>query len=464
MPCYHLPLFGQPQDVAYIYTMKKHLLLIAFLLPGMVLTAQHQKELYTRITNDIVRYFETSQYDSIAVYFDSTMKARLTPEVLEQTMAGLNKVYGDFESAREGVVEELGERWMSRTPMKFAKSMMILSITFDKQDRISGLFISPQAGIYSIPSYVKSLSFLETKIDFGKEDWKLKGTLTYPRDENRHPLVIIVHGSGPMDRDGSTGNSKIYRDLAWGLATKGIAVFRYDKRSFLHGNKLYMETYKGHSYTPQDEIVDDAVEAIRLLGTNSHVDPSRIFIVAHSQGGMMAPEIIRLSGKLKGAVLLAANARPLQDLLLEQMAYLYDGQSLSYKEYEQVEQLKRQAAFAKKKKLAPDTPTDSLPFNVSPAYWNYLNQYDQVKTFSKLTLPVLILQGERDYQVTMTDFRIWEKAASKRKGKTDVITYPKLNHLFISGEGRSVPSEYQIQGNMDETVVNDIVNWINKQK
>jgi len=64
----------------------------------------------------------------------------------------------------------------------------------------------------------------------------------------------------------------------------------------------------------------------------------------------------------------------------------------------------------------------------------------------------------------MTDFGLWQKAAEKRKGKTTFKSYPKLNHLFIAGEGRSVPAEYQLQGNMNEEVVHDIANWVKNPK
>lgn len=459
-----IPPFCQLPPNPYFYTMKNLLLLLSLLFTT-ILFAQEQKIRYSVITDNIVSHIKAGRYDSIVTYFDSTMKHNLGPKQLEETVAGLNQVYGDLEAAQEGVVEEINNHWMSRTPLKFAKKSMILSLTFDSTDKVAGMFISPQTGTYMVPTYVKSLIFLESKMDFGTEGWKINGTLSYPRDNEKHPLVIIVHGSGPMDRDGSAGNSKIYRDLAWGLATQGIAVFRYDKRSYTHGNKLYMETYQGKTYTPQDEVINDVLDALKLLSTNSHVDPSRIYIAGHSQGGMMLPEIIKQSGnKVAGIIMLAANARPLQEMIIEQMSYLYDGQSLSYKEYEKVQKLKHQAEFAKKKKLDPKTPTDSLPFNVSAAYWNYLNSYDQVKVFGKLTLPALVLQGERDYQVTMTDFGLWQKAAEKRKGKTTFKSYPKLNHLFIAGEGRSVPAEYQLQGNMNEEVVNDIANWIKNPK
>lgn len=423
--------------------------------------ADKDKEVFTRLAETINRQFRLHQFDSLELRFDSTVRKGLSAQSLEQTLTGVESVYGEIIEFRTPVVELIGTNWIARTPVKFTKNLMILSVTFNPQQEIAGIFITPQTGTYVMPDYVNGLSFLESKMEFGKEGWKLNGTLTYPKDGSRHPLVIIVHGSGPLDKDGSVGNTKIYRDLAWGLATKGITVFRYDKRSFVHGSRLYMESYQGKTYSAQDEVVDDVLSAIQLLSGNSHVDSTRIFIVGHSQGGMMAPMIAQQSGKLKGMILLAANARPIQDMLIEQMDYLYpDSSVMEAKNYNQKKQIQHQAQYAKRKKLDPKTPTDSLPFSVSATYWNFLNQYDQVKTFMKVPTPTLVLQGDRDYQVTMTDFRLWQQAAQKRTARTDLIAYPKLNHLFVKGEGRSLPAEYQQQGNMEAAVIIDIQQWI----
>lgn len=423
--------------------------------------AQENKEVFTHLAETVNRQFRLHQFDSLEMRFDSTVRKGLTAQALDQTLIGLESVYGEMGDFKTPVVEPIGANWIARTPVKFAKSLMILSITFNPQQEIAGIFVTPQIGNYVMPDYVNGLSFHESKFEFGKEGWKISGTLSYPKDGGRHPLVIIVHGSGPLDKEGTVGNSKIYRDLAWGLASKGISVFRYDKRSYVHGSKLFMETYQGKPYTAQDEVVDDVLSAIQLLSGNSHVDSSRIFIVGHSQGGMMAPMISQQSGKLKGMILLAANARPIQDLMVEQMDYLYpDSAVMEAKNYNQKKLIQHQAQYAKKKKLDPKTPTDSLPFNVSASYWNFLNQYDQIKTFIKVPTPTLVLQGERDYQVTMTDFGMWMLAAKKRSARTDFTSYPKLNHLFIKGEGRSLPAEYQQQGNMEEAVIIDIQHWI----
>lgn len=441
--------------------MKKTLLFILLFTIARALFAQDDKQVYTQLAETINRQFRLHQFDSLEMRFDSIIRRGLSAQSLEQTLMGVESVYGEMGELKTPVVELIGTNWIARTPVQFAKSLMVLSVTLNPQHQISGIFITPQIGTYVMPDYVDGLSFRETKLTFGKEGWKLNGTLSYPKDGGRHPLVIIVHGSGPLDREGSVGNTKIYRDLAWGLATKGIAVFRYDKRSYVHGSKLYMESYQGKTYTAQDEVVEDALLAIQALSGNSHVDSTRIFIAGHSQGGMMAPMIAQQSGTLKGVIFLAANARPIQDMLIEQMDYLYpDSAVMEAKNYIEKKRIQHQAQYAKRKKLNPKTPTDSLPFGVSATYWNFLNQYDQVKTFIKVTTPVLVLQGERDYQVTMTDYRLWQAAAQKRKARTDFTSYPKLNHLFIKGEGRSVPAEYQQQGNMEATVITDIAHWI----
>lgn len=441
--------------------MKKIFFLTLLFLFGFRAFAQEEKEVFTRLAEAVNRQFVNREFDSIAVRFDSIVSRGLSAQALEQTLVGLESVYGEMGSLKTPVVEQIGDNWIVRTPLAFSKQLMILSVTFNPQQQIAGIFITPQTGSYIMPNYVKGLSFLESKMEFGTEGWKVKGTLSYPKDGKPHPLVIIVHGSGPMDREGTTGNTKVYRDLAWGLASKGICVFRYDKRSHVHGSKLFMESYQGKTYTAQDEVVEDVLSAIQLLRTNSHVDSTRIFIAGHSQGGMMAPMIAQQSGKLKGIIMLAANARPIQELLIEQMDYLYpDSAVMDAKNYHEKKRIQHQARYAQKKKLDPKTPTDSLPFGVSATYWNFLNQYDQVKTFGKLSQPALILQGERDYQVTMTDFQLWQKAALKRAAPTTFLSYPKLNHLFISGTGKSSPAEYQQQGNMEEAVITDIQRWI----
>jgi dienelactone hydrolase len=444
--------------------MNKNIVVLTLCLLFLKVNAQEfNKDEIITTSKRIAQQLIAQEYDSIVLSYDTSLSKELSASRLEGTVLNITPFYGEIESADQPVLENQSYNIITRTKLKFAKAEMVLSLTFTEDGLVKGMFISPYSNFYNIPSYVKDLSFLEGKYEFGKEGWKIKGTISYPRDDQKHPLVIIVHGSGPTDRDGSIGRTKIYRDLAWGLASKGICVFRYDKRSYIHGSKLFMEAYQGKDYTPYDEVVEDVLYAIELMKKNVHVDTNNIIILGHSQGGMMAP-LIAKNADVKAMIFLAANAHPMQDLLIEQMNYLYPDSIIGEKEYVEKVKVIRQANFAKKKKLPLETPTDSLPFNVRAGYWNYLNEYNQVKVFQKTKQPALILQGERDYQVTMTDFKLWQKAAKKRKAPTVFISYPSLNHLFIAGEGLSKPSEYNTSGSLNEKVVTDISTWIKDLK
>jgi uncharacterized protein len=90
-----------------------------------------------------------------------------------------------------------------------------------------------------------------------------------------------------------------------------------------------------------------------------------------------------------------------------------------------------------------------------------LSDYDQAATAARLKQPLLILQGERDYQVTLEDFAGWKKALAASKN-TVFKSYPKLNHLFMQGEGKAKPEEYNMAGHVDREVVDDIARWIKK--
>ena len=107
-------------------------------------------------------------------------------------------------------------------------------------------------------------------------------------------------------------------------------------------------------------------------------------------------------------------------------------------------------------------PWIALP-NLPPSYRDDLKRYDPAAEAKKVDLPMLVLQGERDYQVTMKDFALWRAALGSRRN-AEFRSYPKLNHLFVVGDGASNPSEYQKQGHVSAEVIDDIATWIQKAK
>jgi pimeloyl-ACP methyl ester carboxylesterase len=263
--------------------------------------------------------------------------------------------------------------------------------------------------------------------------------------------VVLVHGSGPNDRDESVGAEKPFRDLAWGLASRGIAVLRYEKRTRQHGSKLAAVK----DFTVQQETVDDALAAADLLRHTQGIDPKRVFVLGHSLGAMMAPRIGQRDPRLAGLIVMAGATRPLEDIILEQVSYLAgaDG-TVSDAEKGQIESLR--AEVAKVKALKPGDAGVAL--GAPASYWLDLRGYDPAAAAKSLKQPLLILQGGRDYQVTPDSLEAWRKAVPGATFKT----YPKLNHLFIEGEGKSLPQEYEKPGHVAEEVIADLAAWIKR--
>ncbi|MBR6539339.1 MAG: alpha/beta fold hydrolase [Bacteroides sp.] len=308
------------------------------------------------------------------------------------------------------------------------------------------------------PIAYNKMVMTERDIMVGAEGFQLPGTLTLPLSasaENKVPCIVLVHGSGPNDRDETVGPNKPFRDLAWLLAEEGIATIRYDKRTLVYGARYIPE---GREADYDVEAVDDAVATIAQAMSIPEVDANRIYLLGHSLGGTLAPRIAQQSGKLAGLILWAGAARPLEDLLIEQVEYI-NSLSPSKEAEAQIDVLKRQAANVKK--LGNYGYDESLPLlmNLPRSYWEFANRYKPLDVIATLKWPVLVMQGERDYQVTMTDFNLWQMALMFN-AKAAYRCYPALNHLFMEGEGKATPQEYNQPGRVPAYVAKDIVKFI----
>jgi fermentation-respiration switch protein FrsA (DUF1100 family) len=184
-----------------------------------------------------------------------------------------------------------------------------------------------------------------------------------------------------------------------------------------------------------------------------------VFVLGHSLGGMLIPRIGSADPALAGLIVMAGPARPLEDAIVEQTKYLAmaDG-TISPDEQKQIDEMTKLQADVRA--LTPaDAETDRKLFNTPASYWLDLRGYDPPSAAAKLNQPVLVIQGGRDYQVTPDEFARWKQALASKKNATFHL-YPTLNHLFIAGEGKSLPAEYDRAGHVDGQVVDDIAKWI----
>jgi dienelactone hydrolase len=288
----------------------------------------------------------------------------------------------------------------------------------------------------------------------------LPGTLTIPAGVGPFPGVVLVHGSGAGDRDETIGGNKPFRDIAWGLAARGIVVLRYDKRAHVKPAWFMKE-----GFTVNDETIDDAVSALALLRQQGEVNVDRTYVIGHSLGGMLTPRIARADAKVAGVIIMAgATQLPLGDQMNRQFDYLIsiagDQADAARKAVEPM-----RAAVARIRALTPADSTDTKPIpgmgGTSPKYWLDLATPSPATVMREIAVPALVLQGMRDYQVPPDQLDEWLKAVGPRKNMT-VIRYPSLTHLFTSGEGTPRPQEYATPKVVDPQVTIDIADWIRK--
>jgi len=315
------------------------------------------------------------------------------------------------------------------------------------------------------PGFLKSISdslpdyLIEKPYTFVSAGLNFQGTLTLPKNKlSNLPVTVLVHGSGPNDRDETIGPNKPFRDLAWGLAKYGIATYRYDKRTFTFVSEV---TKNYDQFTLDQETVDDAVQAVLALKSDDSLNPASIFIIGHSQGAFAAPRIAQHEPDINGVIMLAGNARPLQKLLLEQYNYVLGIDGITDFEQKIIDELKIKVDNLKKLSDTTLPPANQLPLNLPGRYWLSFIHYDPVHTAEQISTPLLILQGEEDYQVSMQDFALWQSAL-QQKPQVTLKSYPGLNHLFFPGQPgvKSKPSDYQKVNHVDPLVIRDIAMWI----
>jgi dienelactone hydrolase len=398
-----------------------------------------------------------------AAQFDPTMKRAMPEPKLRQVWQTLQQQAGPFKSQLRKRLEALGGYQIVFVTCHFEQADLDAKVVFDAHKKIAGLFFVPSQAApepFAPPPYANKLLFSEKDFTVGSGQWSLPGTLTLPVAYSRLvPAVVLVHGSGPNDRDETILANKPFRDLAWGLATKGVAVLRYEKRTKEHSAKLVGANLT--QLTVKEESINDAVLSAAQLRKTEGIDPKRIFVLGHSLGGTVAPRIGQADPHLAGLIIMAGATRPLEDLMVEQTRYILSlGGQPSEEGKANLDELL--AEVAKVKKLtAADESSPELLLHAPPGYWLDLRAHDPLSAAKTLRMPLLILQGGRDYQVTETDFAGWKKTLDSRPGVTFKL-YPELNHLFMAGQGKSTPSEYEQPGHVAESVIDDIAEWVLK--
>jgi dienelactone hydrolase len=396
----------------------------------------HEEEL----AKEFLAQLTSGDFEGATKTFDTSMRQSLPAPKLAEVWKPLGKLL----SAGAPKVQRVAQYRAVLVPCRFEKGLFTVKVVYDGALQVAGLFIvdGDLTETWSPPPYAGPSH--EREISVGAQ--KLPGRLTLPEGKGPFPAVVLVHGSGAHDEDETIGPNKPFKDLALGLASRGVVVLRYVKRS-----KVAPKTVA----TVRDEVVDDAVAGIDVLKAQPEVDAKRIAVVGHSLGGYLVPWILKERPEVSG-VMLAGSARGTMDLVVEQYTYFASLNPNDAAAQKGVEEAKAKKARVEAKDLKPD----EVVFGAPGSWWLSVRDYKPVETAAALKARLLVLQGERDYQVQFkTDFAAYKKALKDHSGVT-LISYPKLNHLFIAGEGPSTPAEHDRPAHVDAEVVQDIAKWM----
>ncbi len=373
--------------------------------------------------------------------FDATLKLALPEEKLAALMASHLAEFGPLRSWRAVQRVAQGGKDVRVSRLEFERGQLQSIIAIDRKTRaLAGIFFQPVPAPARPAPYADASKFRAEEVSVGSEPFVLPGTLTLPVGAGPFPAVVLVHGSGPNDRDETVGANKPFKDLADGLASQGVAVLRYDKRTFAHGTRVEP------GISLDDEVVVDAVLAVQLLLKRPEVDARRVFVIGHSLGASLAPEIALRAEHVAGAVLLAPVGRAPWDAVLAQMRYL----ELPEDKLKPVEKAVAQFRAGK---------FEGELLGVPAAYWRDWGARDGVAMSKKLHKPMLILRGDRDYQVTDEDLATWRRGLVGARN-VELSTIAGANHLFIQGTGKPGPAEYRTPGHVDANVIARLVAFI----
>lgn len=434
--------------------MKSFKILFVLLFISQITFAQSIVNLINRADS----FFDTmdkGNFEEAHGFFDESVKGQISSDELKLFWLRLGNSLGTYESVDGAKNSVKGDYFEVTLTCGFSKGSQTFTFVFNKSEKLLGFFVTPVAteAEYAAPAYADTSLYSEKEISIKFEEGQMAGIFTSPKNLTSFPVVIMVHGSGPSDMDETVGPNKPFKDLAAGLAAKGIGSIRYVKRSMVYPRSF------NKAFTVKEETIDDALSAINLANTLPGVNKSQIYLLGHSLGGMLAPRIATLAPSLSGIILAAAPARKLSDLIAEQNIFIYkaSGDTTAAGKQQFIESSNEidRSRLLKLGDIAPD----SIILGAPASYWIDLNNYDQLATSKRIKNRILILQGAHDFQVSVQDFNIWRTSLAANKNASFKL-YPDLNHLLSSQKEKGTGAQYRTPANVSQVLINDISLWI----
>ena len=336
------------------------------------------------------------------------LAAQMTVDGLQASWDSVAESAGVYESVESVQRQESGEYQIVFVTLRFRHNQgRSIRFVYNKEELIAGIWFD----VAEIPKTDKGTdsesvgAWTEEDITIGRDPYPLQGKITLPEGK-KAPVVILLADEPDADLDGTIGKNenKPLRDIAQGLAEKGIAALRYNRRSFEYRESVSTDD------SLYDTLLQDVWYAVDQMYNERRVDRGEIYILAMGKAADYMPAIVRKKARrLSGAVMMAA-----KPVSVTERFYSREGENIS---------------------------SDA-------AYFMEDNS----------TIPLLMMQGEDDFETVMNDFEQWKELW---KGRSHVVyhSYQHLNHYFMASSGKEDKEEYDPSGTVNQSVIKDIAEW-----
>ncbi len=431
-----------------------HRSMIAALLPFSIV----QSFDYQRTAEHLLQSMSQHRYRAARNLFTRSVRRRMSASVLAAGWRSVVVSLGDDVEVGRAIAYRTEKPMIVHVPLRVGDRSLSAYIHFGDSDRVSDLQVRPSLEEWTPPHYAP-VDVTDTQLVLRTPRTGVGATLTVPSAPTPPPVAILLMGGGPFDRDGTVGGNRIGRDIALGLAGAGIASIRYDKPSFVDP-----QLREDPAFTPSLDYLHPVLSSITEVRRRDDLDPSRIWLVGHSMGGRYAPRVASEIEGIAGLVLLAADAAPMQESATRVARHLAAQSDAPRHASAMVRRMERAAAVVNSDRLSLRTPRRKLPLNLSPGTWLELRDDDPVAVAARLTTPMLLLQGGRDYQVTEHDDLSRWRAGLTGKPNVEFRVLPRDDHFFFPGDAPSTPAGYESAQHVDPEAIRSTAAFIKAKR
>jgi pimeloyl-ACP methyl ester carboxylesterase len=411
--------------------------------------------------DSLLARLQRADYASATHLFSQELAGKLDSVQLGLIWEGLQLNYSSYQSAGDDSSFIAAKRLVYLRKLQFERLQMRMELQFNEQQQISSFKIQPlsNAGLYVAPAYDDPAQYREFSLRVTHDTIVLPGLLTLPTQCKQCPLVLLLPDLGPQDKDHSMGPTKMFRDLAVGLAAQGIATYRFDKRSLRYGPEMMADL---RMLTLETELLEDAVVALHLLKKVQEIDTNRWFVLGVGLGGLAAGELAKRSPvPLAGLVVVGSSPRPFPDQIFDQYLELLAEEPETTAKRQALDRLAAQVKLAKSYKLHANHSADSLPLQLPAPYWLYFQKHDLVQAFWLTQTPVWFVRGTLDYQSQATDLALWEQRLLGRP-KLSFHSFDGLNHLMMAIDDPRAAVQYKQPAHVSQEFITTLAAYLNK--